>query len=159
MLVDHLHDIIAYARQLRFNLLPILVDPLHVVLVPLRLLLLLDRGEDPPRCPPRADHVLVSDREEISLLDCQFDVQVRDFLHGIDHFCKEEKRNDSKCIKTLKALTLGLDRMEKREIVTVVALCLLCELCDVDEVVAFFGKLHGGSEIRVFGWVLFLLLV
>ena len=49
--------------------------------------------------------------------------------------------------------------MEKREIVTVVALCLLCELCDVDEVVAFFGKLHGGSEIRVFGWVLFLLLV
>lgn len=111
MLVDHSHDIMTDAGKLRFDFAPVLLDPLHVMLISLRFLLLFDRREDSPRCSPRADHVLVSDREQVPLLDRQFHVQLRNFLHGIDHLCKakhqKRKKNTLKTLKTLTVTRIG----------------------------------------------------
>ena len=61
-------------------------DHAQLVLTALVLLLLLDAGDDPPGGSPGPDHVLVGDRQEISLLHCQLHVQGGDVLHCLDHF-------------------------------------------------------------------------
>lgn len=114
MLVDHSHDIMTDAGKLRFDFAPVLLDPLHVMLISLRFLLLFDRRENSPRCSPRADHVLVSDREQVPLLDRQFHVQLRDFLHGIDHLCKaKHQKRKKKYTQNLKNPNRNEDRRVK----------------------------------------------
>ena len=85
--VQQLQYPLADPRELRLDLPPVIADRRHVVVVAAALLLLLDRRYDAPRGAPRADHVLVSDGEEVTLLDGEL-VAVDgggDFLHELHH--------------------------------------------------------------------------
>jgi hypothetical protein len=71
VLVQHLEDVLADLGQLRLDLLAVLLDESDLGLVALRLLLLLNRGDDSPRGPTSTNDVLVGNRQEISLFDGQ----------------------------------------------------------------------------------------
>ena len=72
MLVENLKNVFADLLQLGLNLLTVLLDELNLSLVPLGLLLLLDRGDDSPGSTTSTDDILVSNGEEISLFDGKF---------------------------------------------------------------------------------------
>lgn len=55
------------------------------ILGPFGFLLLLDRAEDSPGCPPGTDGVFIGDREKVSLLNGQIGIGLNDFVHGIEH--------------------------------------------------------------------------
>lgn len=88
MLVEDVEDVLADLAELLFNLRPVLLDHLDLGLVALRLLLLLDGGDDTPRGSTGTDDVLVGDGQEIALLDGEFLVGGCDALHVVDHLCK-----------------------------------------------------------------------
>ena len=67
--VKHIEHILADVLKLELDLLAVLADEADVLVRTLRLLLLLDAGDDAPRCTTRADHVLVGDGEEVAFVD------------------------------------------------------------------------------------------
>ena len=85
--VKGLEDSIADVGELRLDLGSVVPDHGHVVLVAVALLLLLDRGDDAPQGLPRADHVLVRDREKVGLLDDDLLAfhHRRDLLYELHH--------------------------------------------------------------------------
>ncbi len=70
-LVQHIKDILAYTLEFGLDLLAIVANGANVLLGTLGLLLLLDGRDDSPRRTSSPDHVLVSNRKEISLIDCE----------------------------------------------------------------------------------------
>ena len=86
MLIDDGHDIITNVRKLRLKLLPVFSDRLNILVVSFALLLLLNRGQDPPRSSPRSNHILVPHRKQVSLLHRQLHIELRKILHRIHHF-------------------------------------------------------------------------
>lgn len=77
VLVEDFEDVVADVRELGLDLLAVRLDLLHLALVPLALFLLLDRADDPPRSPTRANHVLVRDGEEVALLDGELETELQ----------------------------------------------------------------------------------
>lgn len=86
VLVQNLENVFADLRQFGLDLLAVLLDQGHLLLVALRLLLLLDAGHDAPGSTTSADDVLVGDGKQISLLNGQFLVGGGNSLHVLDHF-------------------------------------------------------------------------
>lgn len=72
VLVQNFKDVFADLGQLGLDLLTVLLDQCDLRLIALGLLLLLDRGNDPPRGTAGTDDVLVGDRKQIPLFDGQF---------------------------------------------------------------------------------------
>jgi hypothetical protein len=70
--IENVEDIFANILELRFNLLAIIANGRDVLIRALGLLLLLNRGDYTPRSTTSANHVLVGDREQITLIDSQF---------------------------------------------------------------------------------------
>lgn len=70
-LIEDVEDILADLLELEFDLLTVLADDADVLVRALGLLLLLDAGDDAPRGTAGADDVLVGDREEVALVDCE----------------------------------------------------------------------------------------
>lgn len=69
MLVEHLEDVLANLGKLGLDLLTVLLDEINLAAVAFRLLLLLDRGDDSPRCTACANDVLVCDGKQVALFD------------------------------------------------------------------------------------------
>ena len=69
VLVENVEDILADLGKLTLDLLPVALDHLDLDLVALRLLLLLDGGDDSPGRTARTNDVLIRHRQEIALLD------------------------------------------------------------------------------------------
>ena len=74
-------------REHQAHLATVLANRGDVVLVALALLLLLYAGDDAPRGTTSSDHILVGDREQVSLLNRQLGgtSQGGDLLHLFDH--------------------------------------------------------------------------
>lgn len=70
--VEQLENTITDVGELSLDLGSVLADHGDVVVVAAALLLLLDRGDDAPGGTASSDHVLVSDREKVALLDGEF---------------------------------------------------------------------------------------
>lgn len=87
MLVENLQDVVADLGKFRLDLDPVLLDEADLRAVALGLLLLLDRGDDPPRGTPGADDVLVGDGKKVALLNGKVPVLRGDVLHVLDHLC------------------------------------------------------------------------
>lgn len=87
MLIENLEDIHADLGQLLLDLLTVFLDESDLRLIALRLLLLLDGGDDSPRGTTRADDVLVGDGKEVALFDGQLLICCGNVLHLINHFC------------------------------------------------------------------------
>lgn len=87
VLVKHAEDIVANLGKLALDLLAVLLDEGDLGGVALRLLLLLDRSDDAPRSTAGADDVLVSDRQEIPLLNRQVAAFGSNDLHVLNHLC------------------------------------------------------------------------
>lgn len=85
MLVEAGQDVLADVGELELDLLAVLLDEADLGLVALGLLLLLDGCDDPPRSTACANDVLVSDGQEVALLDGELLVCGSDGLHVLDH--------------------------------------------------------------------------
>nr|GMC94982.1 Os04g0462550 [Ipomoea batatas] len=59
---------IAYLAELCLNSTPIFLNSFNKVLITTALLLLLNRRYDPPRSPPRTNHILVRHRKKVPFL-------------------------------------------------------------------------------------------
>ncbi len=86
MLVQNIENVLTDLAELCFDLLAIFLDECDLLLVPLGLFLLLDRGHDAPGGTTGTDHVLVSDREQVSLLHREFLIRSCNGLHVLHHF-------------------------------------------------------------------------
>ena len=69
MCLENLQDVFANLGEFGLNLLAIFFDQAHLRFVAFRLLLLLNRGDDPPGSTSRANDVLVRDGKEIPLFN------------------------------------------------------------------------------------------
>ena len=87
VLIENLEDVIADLGKLGLDLLAVLLDESDLGLVALRLLLLLDRGDDSPRGTAGTNDVLVGDGQEIALLNGEFNVGRGNDLHVLNHLC------------------------------------------------------------------------
>ena len=87
VLVENVEDILANLGKLTLDLLPLALDHFDLDLVALRLLLLLDGGDDAPGRTASTDDVLVRNGEEVTLLDGKLLVRGGDTLHVLDHLC------------------------------------------------------------------------
>jgi len=87
VLVENAEDILADLLQLGLDPLAVLLDEGNLRGVALRLLLLLDRSNDTPRSTAGADDVLVSDRQEVPLLNRQVAALGSNDLHVLNHLC------------------------------------------------------------------------
>lgn len=85
VLVENIQDVLADLGQFALNLLPVTLDHLDLDLIALRLLLLLDGGNDTPRRTAGTDDILVRDGEEITLLDSELLVRRSNALHVLNH--------------------------------------------------------------------------
>lgn len=88
VLVENGKDVLADLGKLGLDLLTVLLDEGNLLLVALGLLLLLNRGDDSPRCTASTNDVLVGDGKEVSLLDGKLLVSGSDVLHVLDHLCR-----------------------------------------------------------------------
>jgi hypothetical protein len=86
VLLEDVEDVLANLCELGLDLLPVCLDHGHLGFVALGLFLLLNRRNDAPAGTAGADDVLVSDGEEVALLDGELLVRRRDALHVLDHF-------------------------------------------------------------------------
>jgi hypothetical protein len=76
-LVKDAEDISAHLLQLGLDLLTVLADLGNMLLVVLGLLLLLDAGDDAPRSTSCTDDVLVSNGQQVALVDGEFTTKLR----------------------------------------------------------------------------------
>ena len=87
VLIKNLENIVADLGELVLNLLAVLLDEGDLGRVALRLLLLLDRGDDSPRRAAGPNDVLVRNGEKVALLDGEVTVLGGDNLHVVHHLC------------------------------------------------------------------------
>lgn len=92
VLVQNLQDVLADLGQFGLNLLAVLLDQGDLSVISLRLLLLLDRGDNPPRSTASTNNVLVGNRQEIALLNGEFLVGRGDDLHVLDHLYRSRQQ-------------------------------------------------------------------
>jgi hypothetical protein len=85
VLVEDLEDVLTDLGELGLDLFPVRLDHGDLSLVAFALLLLLDGGDDSPRCSSSTNDVLVGDGKKVSLLDSEFLVRGSDGLHVFDH--------------------------------------------------------------------------
>ena len=88
--VKALEDVLADLGQLGLDLLAVLLDQSNLGLVALGLLLLLDRRDDAPRGTSCANDVLVSDGQEVALINGEFTANlhsVRSYYSVLPHHC------------------------------------------------------------------------
>lgn len=97
VLVKDLEDVLTDLGELGLDLLPVGLDHVNLLVVSFALLLLLDGGDNSPRCSSSTNDVLVGDREEVSLLNGEFLVGRGDGLHVLDHLCKCVRRCMTRC--------------------------------------------------------------
>lgn len=71
-LVKHIKDIATNLLQLCLDLLTVFTDLSNMLVGALGLLLLLDARDNSPRCTSGTDNILVSDGQEIALVDGKF---------------------------------------------------------------------------------------
>lgn len=83
--VENVEDILADLLELQLNLGAVLLDGGHVLVGALALLLLLDGRDDAPRSPSGTDHVLVGDRQEVTLVNGELAAQLGHLLHVGNH--------------------------------------------------------------------------
>lgn len=78
-LVEDIENILADLFEFGLDLLTVIPDDANVLVDALLLLLLLDGGDDAPRCTAGTDDVLVGDRKKVALVDSEFtgDLEVR----------------------------------------------------------------------------------
>ena len=93
VLVEDGENVFADLSKLGLDLLTVLLDEANLGLVALGLLLLLNGGDNSPGCAASTDDILVSNGEEVSLLDRKLLVGRSDVLHVLDHLC-ESTLND-----------------------------------------------------------------
>ena len=67
--VQNVEDVLADLLEFSLDLLTILLDSRNMLVGTLGLFLLFDRGDDAPGSTSCANHVLVSNTEEVSLVD------------------------------------------------------------------------------------------
>lgn len=72
MLVENVEDVLADLGKLTLDLFSVALDHGDLGLIALGLLLLLNGGDDSPRCTASTDDVLVRHREEVALLNGEF---------------------------------------------------------------------------------------
>lgn len=70
-LVENIKHILAHLLQLGFDLLAVVTNDADVLLRALILLLLFDGGNDAPGGTAGADHVLVGDRKQVTLINSE----------------------------------------------------------------------------------------
>lgn len=87
VLVKDAEDVLANLGKLSLDLLAVLLNKVDLGGVALGLLLLLDRGDDPPRRTASANNVLVGNRQKVALLDGKIAVLRGNNLHVLDHLC------------------------------------------------------------------------
>ena len=85
MVIENIENVVADVRKLLLDLATVVANALDVSLILLALLLLLNRGDDPPRGTASTDDVLVGDGEQVALLDGELDIELSDSLHGRHH--------------------------------------------------------------------------
>ena len=85
VLLEDLEDVLADLGELALDLLPVTLNHGNLGLVALGLLLLLDGGDNSPRCTAGADNVLVCDGKKVALLNGELLVGRRDALHVLNH--------------------------------------------------------------------------
>ena len=76
-LVENVEHILADLLQLGLDLLTVLADDADVLVRAFGLLLLLDAGDDAPRSTTRADDVLVSHGEKVTLVNGKLAADLR----------------------------------------------------------------------------------
>jgi hypothetical protein len=85
VLVKNIENIVANLGELCLDLLSVLLDESNLGRVALRLLLLLNRSNYPPRGTAGTDDILVGDGKKVTLLDGQIAVLRGDNLHVLNH--------------------------------------------------------------------------
>jgi hypothetical protein len=88
VLVKNIENIVANLGELCLDLLSVLLDESNLGRVALRLLLLLNRSNYPPRGTAGTDDILVGDGKKVTLLDGQIAVLRGDNLHVLNHLWK-----------------------------------------------------------------------
>lgn len=85
--VENLEDVLTDLGELGLDLLPVGLDHVDLLVVSFALLLLLDGGDNSPRCSSSTNDVFVGNGKEVSLLDSELLVGRGDGLHVLDHLC------------------------------------------------------------------------
>ena len=75
-LIENIEDILADLLKLGFNLLTVVADGADVLIRALGLFLLLNGGDDSPGSTSCANHILVCDGKEVSLVDSELSAQL-----------------------------------------------------------------------------------
>lgn len=83
--VQNVEDILADLLELGLDLVAVVLDGGDVLVGSLRLLLLLDRGNDAPRGTSGTDNVLVGNAEKVALVDGELSAQLGNLLHVGHH--------------------------------------------------------------------------
>lgn len=101
VLVQDAENILADLGELGLDPLAVFLDEGNLGGVAFGLLLLLNRGDDPPRGTASANNVLVGNRQEVPLLDGKIAVFGGNNLHVLNHLCArgEESAGDSADIR------------------------------------------------------------
>ena len=84
-LVEDIQDILADPLELSLNLVAVGSDRLDVLVGALRFLLLLNRGDDSPRGTSGTNDVLVSDGQQVTLINGELSTKLGDLLHIGNH--------------------------------------------------------------------------
>lgn len=92
-LVEDLENILAHFLQLILDLLAIVTNDANVLLRALGFLLLLNGGDDSPRSTTGAHHILVSDGEQVTLVDGKFASQLIDYI--VSWGCRYMRKGDT----------------------------------------------------------------
>jgi hypothetical protein len=85
-LIQDIEHILANFLEFGLNLLAIVTNGANMLVRALRFLLLLDGRDDAPRSTSGSDHVLVSNREQVSFVDSEFSTKL-----FIVRICSREK--------------------------------------------------------------------
>lgn len=83
--VQNVEDILADLLELGLDLVAVVLDGRNVLVGSLRLLLLLDRGDNAPRGTSGTDNVLVGNAEKVTLVNGELSTQLGHLLHVGDH--------------------------------------------------------------------------
>jgi hypothetical protein len=91
-LIEDVKDILANLLEFGLNLLTVLADGRYVLVGAFRFLLLLDGGDNAPGSTSGTHNILVSNREEVALIDGQFSPKLWTVasVNRITAFCSRE---------------------------------------------------------------------
>lgn len=124
-IIQNIENVLADLLELRLDLVSVFADGADVLVRSLRLLLLLDGGDDAPRGTASTDNILVGNREEVALVNAEFAAKLGDLLHVGYHLIVAlgllaEASEESLAIKVelLEQKPIGLRRLNGGEATT-----------------------------------------